>query len=82
VDTKKEATAPTGAVGVSIPHLEAAWRAASAAWLANPTPETERALGRAADALRAARRSEWESEGVTDATLRERFNDDEEDEDQ
>lgn len=58
-------------------ELEAAWRAANTAWLANPTPDSERALNRAADALRAARRSEWQGEGVTDATLRERFNDDE-----
>jgi hypothetical protein len=59
--------------------LEDAWRVAHAAWLANPTPDTERALTRAADALRAARRGEWEREGVTDAGLRERFNDDEDD---
>lgn len=61
--------------------LEDAWLAANATWHANPTPDTERALDRAADALRAYRRGEWEREGVTDARLRERFNDDEDDED-
>lgn len=63
-----------------IEELEAAWRAAEAAWRADPTPETERTLNRAADALRRARQGEWEREGVTDAGLRERFNDDEDDE--
>lgn len=61
--------------------LEDAWRAAHAAWQANPTPDTERALTRAADALRFARQGEWAREGVTDAGLRERFNDDEDDDD-
>lgn len=46
------------------------------AWQANPTPETERALARAADALRRARRSQHAGEGVTNAELREVFADD------
>lgn len=60
-------------------ELEAAWRDANAAWLANPTPDTERALTRAADSLRRARQGEWERDGVTDAGLRERFEDDDND---
>jgi len=56
---------------------EIAWHEANAAWQADPTPETERAVNRAADVLRAERRASWEADGVTDATLRERFDDDE-----
>jgi hypothetical protein len=59
-------------------ELETAWRAAHDAWLANPTPDTERAVDRAADALRRARQDEWQSEGVTNATLREQHADDDE----
>lgn len=51
---------------------ERAWRTAHEAWLADPTPATERALNEAADALRWERRAGWEAAGVTDARLRER----------
>jgi hypothetical protein len=59
--------------------LLAAWLVANAAWHENPTHDTERAVDRAADALRGYRHGEWEREGVTNALLRERFEDDEDD---
>lgn len=60
-----------------VEDLEQARAKAHRAWLDNPTPDTERALRHADDALRRERRAGWKAEGVTDADVREVFNDDE-----
>lgn len=59
---------------------EQEWQQAHEMWLRDPTLEHEQGLNRAADLLRRERRATYESEGVTDALLRERFEDDEDDE--
>lgn len=52
-------------------------REAYRAWQAHMTPETEKALTLADDALRRMRHGEWEADGVTNASLREVHEEDE-----
>ena len=62
-------------------EAERAWRAAHDAWTADPNPDTERALNRAADTLRRARHGTHAAEGVTNADQRETFDDDDDEND-
>jgi hypothetical protein len=59
----------------SIEELEQRYAEAHREWQQNPGPETERAVERAADTLRRARRGQWAADGVTNAELSEGFSD-------
>lgn len=71
---------PMDAKNPQATDLEAVRAAAHRAWQENMSPDTEKALERATDALRWARQDAYASEGVTNAGLRETSFKDDEDE--
>lgn len=61
----------------SIEDLQLRYEEAHSAWQQNPTQDTERAVDQAGNALRRERRAQYANDGVTNAELREVFDEDE-----